>query len=134
LKKIGADEVIDYTKENFFDNGKKYDVVFDIVYTTPFSKCVGALNPEGVYLMANPGPRRMFRSIKLPGTNKKKIVFQFAAETPEDLRYLADLIVSGKIKPVISSTYPLHNLAAAHEHVEQGRKIGCFVVDNVCED
>jgi NADPH:quinone reductase-like Zn-dependent oxidoreductase len=131
LKNIGADDVIDYTKENFFDSRLKYDVIFDIVYSTPFSKCIEALNPEGVYLMANPGPRRMLRSIKIPGVSKKRIVFQFAAETPADLSYLANLIVAGKVKPVIGTTYPLHKLAEAHEHVEQGRKIGCFVVDHI---
>lgn len=130
LKSIGADEVIDYKKQNFYDASSKYDVIFDMIYTTPFSKCVAALRPQGIYLMANPGPGRMLRSINSPG-GAKRIVFQFAAETPQDLAYLADLIVSKKIKPVISRIYQLQEVAEAHLHVEQGKKIGCFVVDNL---
>lgn len=78
--------------------------------------------------MANPGPARMLRSLLLPKKNQKKVIFQFASETVEDLNYLADLVVKGKIKPVIDKTYPLEKTAEAHAYVDHGHKKGCVVI------
>jgi NADPH:quinone reductase-like Zn-dependent oxidoreductase len=128
LKSIGADHVIDYTAEDFSRNGKKYDVIFDMVYTTPYSKAIGSLKDGGIYLMANPGPRRMMRSAFLSIPGGKKVFFSFASETQEDLEHIADLMASGKIKAVIDRTYPLEKAAEAHAYVEKGLKKGCVVI------
>ena len=128
LRSIGADHLIDYSEGDYFENRIKYDVIFDMVYGSPYSKCIAALTERGVYLMANPGPARMFRSLWMPRKSKKKVIFQFAAETVEDLSYLADLVVSKKIKPVIDKTYPLEKTAEAHAYVEHGHKKGCIVI------
>jgi NADPH:quinone reductase-like Zn-dependent oxidoreductase len=128
LRAIGADHVIDYTQENFFISGEKYDVIFDMVYGSSFSRCIVSVTPEGSYLMANPDPLRMIRSLWVSLISKKKVIFEFAPGRVEDLEHVGDLIVSGKIKPAIDRRYPLENLAAAHDYVEKGYKKGCVVI------
>jgi NADPH:quinone reductase-like Zn-dependent oxidoreductase len=127
LRSLGADFVIDYTKQSFSDRSEKYDVIFDIVYGSSYSQCLNSLTPQGVYLMANPGVRGMFRSLWTSLTSKK-VIFAFAAETTSGLNHLADLIVKGKIKPVIDKIYALDQTAAAHTFVQNGNKKGCVVI------
>lgn len=128
LKSIGADHVIDYTKEDFSMQGKRYDVIFDMVYRSSFSKCINTLKETGCYLMANPGPRRMLISNWIEWTSRKKVKFAFARENEKDLSYLAELIAGGKIKPVIDRIYPLENVIEAHRYVEQSLKKGSVVI------
>lgn len=128
LINIGADYVIDYTKEDFHARGKKYDVIFDMIYKSSFTKCIDSLTAEGIYLMANTGPLRMIRGALLNRKSSKKTFFKPASETVSDLNYLAELIVNGKIKPVIDRVYPLEELAAAHAYVERSEKKGCVVI------
>jgi NADPH:quinone reductase-like Zn-dependent oxidoreductase len=128
LKSIGADHVIDYTKEDFSAQGKKYDVILDIVYTSSFGKCIDALTETGHYLMANTGPYRMLKSLWVEWTTRKKVKFAFAAETEKDLHYLVDLIATKKIKPVIDRIYPLEQIVEAHQYVGKRLKKGSVVI------
>jgi NADPH:quinone reductase-like Zn-dependent oxidoreductase len=128
LRSAGADHVIDYTKEDFSTSGVKYDVIFDIVYKTSFSKCVGALTGNGYYLMANTGPWRMLKSLWVELVTKKKVKFALAAETKEDLSFLAGLIAVKKIKPVIDRIYSLEETIEAHRYVEQSLKKGSVII------
>ena len=128
LQAIGADHVIDYTIGPYLQKGPKYDVIFDTVYQSSYSDCISALADHGVYLMANTGPRRMFRTILTSLTSKKKTIFQFAAETTEDLNYLSNLIATGKLTPYIDKTYPLDKTPEAHAYVQRGSKKGCVVI------
>lgn len=131
LRSIGADFVIDYTREDFSYSDVKYDVIFDTVYTSSYDKCMNALTAQGVYLMANPGPRRMLRGKWQTSKGSKRVVSTFAADSTEDLTYLASLITAGKIKPAIDKTYPLEETPAAHAYVEAGHKKGCVVIRNL---
>lgn len=131
LRAIGADQVIDYTKEDFSENGEKYDVIFDIVYNSSFAKCLRSLMSSGYYLMANPDPIRMLRALWVSKTTGKKVIFTFAGENAEDFRHLADLMAAGKIKAVIDRTYPLYKIAEAHDYVEKGLKKGNLVISMV---
>ena len=128
LRSIGADHVIDYTREDFSQNNIKYDVIFDTVYKSSFSRCINALKPDGCYLMANTDPMRMLRGLWVEWTTKKKMIFALAAETLEDMNHLAHLIATSKIKPFIDKTYPLEKVADAHTYVEGGFKKGCVVI------
>ena len=128
IKKSGADHVIDYTKEDFTKNGKKYDVIFDVVYGSSFNACINALTDEGCYLMANTNPTRMLRAVWKSWITKKKIIFALAGESVADMKYIADLIAAGKIKPLIDKRYPLAQTAAAHRYVEEGHKTGNVVI------
>lgn len=128
LRSIGADRVIDYTKEDFDADGTKYDVIFDTVYKSSFSRCANALTDKGCYLMANTDPWRMLKGCWLEWTTNKKVMFELAYETEQDLNFLASLIAEGKIKPVIDRSYPLEETADAHRYVEQGLKKGSVII------
>jgi NADPH:quinone reductase-like Zn-dependent oxidoreductase len=128
IKKIGADHVIDYTTEDFTKQGKKYDVIFDVVYGSSFSGCVNALQDNGCYLMANTNPTRMIKGLLVSRKTQKKIIFALAGESVEDMNYIAGLIAAGQIKPVIDKRYPLEQTAAAHRYVEDGNKTGNVII------
>ncbi len=128
LKSIGADYVIDYKNEDFTKQGKKYDVIFDVVYGSSYSGCIEALQDDGCYLMANTNPTRMLKGLWTSWTTQKKVIFAFAAERVVDLNYIADLIASGKIKPVIDKRYPLEQTTSAHRYVEGGHKTGNVII------
>jgi NADPH:quinone reductase-like Zn-dependent oxidoreductase len=128
LKSIGADHVIDYTKTDFSEGSVKYNVIFDAVYSSSFSKCVNTLTNDGWYLMANTSPGRMLKGAWLNRTSTKKTMFELAGENRADLEFLADLISKKKIKPVIDRIYPLEQTIEAHRYVEQGLKKGSIII------
>lgn len=128
LRSIGADHVIDYTKQDFSASGTKYDVIFDVVYTTSFSKCIQSLTNTGWYLMANTSPGRMLRGLWIEWTSGKKVKFALAGEPEKDLNYLADLLATKKIKPVIDCRYPLEQTMEAHRYVEKSLKKGSVII------
>jgi len=128
LRSIGADQVIDYTQEDFTESGETYDVIFDVVGKSSFSGSIRSLNENGFYLMTNPS-----RSYKVQGrrtsriSNKKVIVGGTDFKT-EDLFFLKELIEAGKIRSVIDRRYPLEQMAEAHRYVETGHKKGNVVI------
>jgi NADPH:quinone reductase-like Zn-dependent oxidoreductase len=128
LRTLGADHVIDYRSEDFSRNGIKYDVIFDTVYKSDFSRCINSLTEDGCYLMANPGPRRMILALWVSSTTRKKVIFEFAPERIEDMKHIAELIASGKIKTVIDRRYSLDQIKEAHAYVERGEKKGNVVL------
>jgi NADPH:quinone reductase-like Zn-dependent oxidoreductase len=128
LRSIGADHVIDYTKEDFSSSDIKYDVILDLVYKSSFSKCLRSITQTGYYLMANTGPRRMLKGLWVALTSSKKVKFALAGETEKDLSYLANLVAIKKIKPTIDRTYPLEQTIEAHRYVEQGLKKGSVII------
>ena len=130
LYSIGCSHVIDFGKEDFSTNGIKYNVIFDTVYVSRFSKCVDSLTDGGSYLMANTDPSRMLRALWVDRTTKKKLIFSLAGETEPELIFLADLIAAGKIKPYVDRIFPLDQIAEAHAYVENGLKRGCVVISH----
>ena len=128
LRTIGADHVIDYTKEDFTRSGETYDVILDVVGKSPFSRCVKSLRPNGRYILANPGLSQLIRGIAVSATGNKKVITGLAGYKPEDLLFLKELIEAEKIKTVIDRRYPLEQLAEAHRYVETGQKVGCVVI------
>ena len=129
LQSIGADHVIDYTKENFTQNGKIYDVIFDVVGKSSFSGSVKSLQENGRYLIANPTPSKMLRGSWVNMRTNKKVFFQPADHKLEDLNFLRDLVEEGILKPVIDRHYPLAQIPEAHRYVESGQKQGCVVIN-----
>lgn len=129
VKSIGADNVIDYTKADFAENGQTYDIIFDTVGKTTFSKCKGSLNRDGIFLESGIGlgilPHVLFTSIL--GGKKAKIAatgLREPKERLEDLRLLKTLLEEGKIIPVVDKSYPLEQIAQAHAYVDKGHKKG----------
>lgn len=128
VKSLGADNVIDYTNEDFSESGEAYDVIFDTIGKSPFSVSIKALTKNGCYLQANPTVSQMVRGLWTSMTSSKKVMFEFAAYRVEDLNYLKSLIEAGKLKSVIDRCYPLEQTAEAHRYVEEGHKKGNVVI------
>ena len=125
---IGADHVIDYTREDFTKNGKTYHVIFDVVGKSPYSSSLKSLKENGYYLLANPGLSQMIRGRWTGVTSSKKVITGAATGNSEDLIFLKELIESGKIKAVIDRYYPLEQTAEAHRYVEKEHKKGNVVI------
>jgi len=128
VRSIGADHVIDYTKEDFTKNGQKYDVILDTIAKSPFSGSVRSLNENGTYLNANPGPFGGIRTRMASKNSNKKILTWTAGYTTKNLLDLKELVEAGTIRPIIDRQYPLEQIAEAHRYVDTGQKKGNVVI------
>lgn len=132
VRSLGADQVIDYTCEDFTRNGSTYDIIFDTVGKCPYSRCKESLTENGIYLTTVPSPGVLLSAIR-PSRHGKKGLFLAAGLRPakdkaRDLEFLAGLIEAGKFKAVIDRQYPLEQMADAHRYVAQGHKKGNVVI------
>ena len=107
VRSLGADRVIDYTKEDFTKDAKTYDLIFDIVGATTFSRCQHSLKPRGVFLQNIMGLTDMVRILWTSIAGGKKLKGGVAMEHPERMNFIAELVAAGKLKPVIDRSYPL---------------------------
>jgi len=133
VKSLGADQGIDYTREDFIENSKTYDIIFDTVGKCSFSKSKDSLTDKGIYLTTVPTPVIMLQALWTARSGGKKVKFVAAGLRPakekiKDLVFLTELIEAGKIKPVIDSCYPLEQITEAHSYVEKGHKKGNVVI------
>ncbi len=129
VKSLGADHVIDYTRENFTGNGEKYDLIMDTVGNASFSRVKGSLREGGRLLAIVAGMPEMLQAPLVALTSNKKVIVGTAAERAEDLRLLATLAAEGKYQAVIDRRYPLEEMAEAHRYVDQGHKKGNVIVN-----
>jgi NADPH:quinone reductase-like Zn-dependent oxidoreductase len=128
VRSIGADEVIDYTREDFTSKGGTYDVIVDNVGNAPFSRVKGALEKGGrLLLVAGTLADMLLAPLVSLGSGKRVVVVPARARA-EDLRLLAGLAESGRFKPVIDRRYPFERIVEAHRYVDTGRKRGNVVV------
>jgi NADPH:quinone reductase-like Zn-dependent oxidoreductase len=112
VRSIGADKVIDYTKEDFRKNGETYDVIFDTVRKLKRSGCRRSLGKNGVFILS----------------------WSLTKESNEDLIHLKELVEAGKLRPVIDRTYPLEEVVEAHRYVDKGHKRGNVIITVVGDD
>jgi NADPH:quinone reductase-like Zn-dependent oxidoreductase len=127
LRSIGADNVIDYTQDDFTEGGEVYDVIFDVVGVISFSRSDRSIKENGTYLLANPASQ-MLQARWTRMRSSKTVIMGTASGTVEDLVYLRELIEAGKIRTVIDRTYPLEEIVEAHRYVEKGGKKGNVVI------
>jgi len=139
VKSIGADRVIDYTKEDFTKADQRYDVIYDLVGNHSFSERRRILTPNGICVLAGIGgaglhPETMgrigrnFWNAFLSNFSKQKFVFYIAKLTKDDFGVLRDLMQSGKVSPVIDRTYKLEQTVDAVRYMEEGHARGKIVI------
>jgi NADPH:quinone reductase-like Zn-dependent oxidoreductase len=128
LRSIGADHVIDYTREDYTKNGRKYDVIMDTIGGSPFAGSVRSLNENGTYLNVNPKMIHRLQMGWAKGKSNKKLLSWEGGYTTKNLLRLKELIEAGAIKPVIDRRYPLEQIAEAHRYVETDQKKGNVVI------
>jgi NADPH:quinone reductase-like Zn-dependent oxidoreductase len=128
VKALGADKVIDYTKEDFTESGNTYDLIFDVVGGTTFDRCQNSLKPDGIFLQNIMELIDIVRVIRTSITGGKKLKGGVAMEDPNRMNFIAELAAAGKLRPVIDRSYPLERIADAFRYVEQGHKKGNVVI------
>lgn len=129
VRALGADRVIDYTKEDFTVADAAYDVIFDTVGKSSFGRCLAALKPEGIYLSPTPmlSPsmlRKTGRRARFAATGLRR-----PADKAKDLVELFDWVREEKLRTVVEREYALADIVAAHARVETGHKVGSIVVN-----
>jgi NADPH:quinone reductase-like Zn-dependent oxidoreductase len=136
VRSIGADRVIDYTREDFTQSGQRYDLIFDLVANHSLLACRRVLNPKGIYIAAGVlSGRSMFsfltRAITGPVLSRfvsQKFVMFIARRSKEDLTILRDLMKAGKVTPVIDRCYRLSEVAEAIRYLEEKHARGKVVI------
>jgi NADPH:quinone reductase-like Zn-dependent oxidoreductase len=128
VESLGADKVIDYTKEDFTKSGQTYDIIFDTVGKSSVSGCKRSLKKNGFYLLTTFGLPKLVQILWLSITSSKKVFMGTLKERAEDLIFLKELIEAGKIKSVIDRSYPMEQIAEAHRYVETWNKKGNVVI------
>jgi NADPH:quinone reductase-like Zn-dependent oxidoreductase len=124
VRSIGADHVVDYTREDFTRGGETYDVIFDAVGKGSFSGCIKCLKQNGIYLLGNSGLSQQVRARWASATSSKKVIGGMLSYRTEDLVHLRNLIEAGKVRSVIDRRYQLEQIVEAHRYVDIGQKNG----------
>lgn len=124
VKGLGADKVIDYTKEDFTQNGEKYDLIFDTVNTISVTRAAKSLTPKGTMILSAAGMTEMLQGFWLNVSGGRKVLTGVISHKAEDIQFLKKLIETKKFKPVIDRSFPLAKIADAHAYVEKGHKKG----------
>jgi NADPH:quinone reductase-like Zn-dependent oxidoreductase len=129
VRSLGADKVIDYTKEDFTGNGETYDVIFDTVNKLSVPKSLKSLNRKGILLLSAAEMPQMTRGLLASITGSRKVKMGVTRQTAADISFLKKVIEEGKMKSVIDRTYPLEAMAEAHAYVEKGHKKGNVAIE-----
>ncbi len=130
VRGLGADRVIDYTSEDFTKDKQNYDVVLDSVGKSSFNRRKRLLKPDGIYVSSELGPlaQNPFLALMAPLHGGRKVLFPIPKHDQLMVRYLREMMESGKFKPVIDRTYPLDQIVEAYRYVETGQKTGNVVI------
>lgn len=131
VRSLGADEVIDYTKNDFTLAGNDFDYVFDAVGKSSFFKCRKLLKPKGVYVSTEFGylAQNLFLTLLTPIFGGKRVKFPIATDKKGDILFFKKLIESGKYRAIIDRRYPLSEIIEATKYVETGEKTGNVVIN-----
>lgn len=130
VKSLGADRVIDYTKEDFTQSGETYDLIFDTVGKSSLLQGKQVLNPGGRYLLSEFGLSAIAQMLWTSVVGSKKVIVAASnlSWATDDLHFFNEMVEAGKFKPVIDRRYPLEQIRDAHRYVEQGHKTGNVVI------
>ena len=130
VRSLGADRVVDYTKEDFTKIGHAYDFVFDAVGKSSFGACKRLLKPGGIYCSTDLGflAQNPILALWTSRFGSKRVIFPIPKTSKNDMLFLNELIEAGTFKPVIDRSYPLEHIVEAFRYVETGRKTGNVVI------
>lgn len=134
IRALGADELIDYTQEDFTQRGASYDFIFDTVGKSSFAKCKKLLTPKGIYISSEAGP--MAQNVWLTLWTKltrKKVLFPVPFKTEQSIPFIIKHLEQGVFTPLIDRSYALDDIVRAYEYVLTGQKVGNVVVRVVDE-
>jgi NADPH:quinone reductase-like Zn-dependent oxidoreductase len=134
VRSLGADKVIDYTREDFIDSGETYDLIVDILGKSSFSRVKRSLKPNGRCLLVSFKMKQLFQMLWTSMIGSKKVICVLSTEKAEDLVFIKELIEAGKIKTVIDKCYPLEQAAEAHRYVGKGHKMGSVIITVAQQD
>jgi NADPH:quinone reductase-like Zn-dependent oxidoreductase len=134
VKSLGADKVIDYTKQDFTHSGETYDLIFDVLGRSSFPDTKSSLKENGRCLYASFKSRQLLQMLSTSISGSKKVICALAPGGLEDLLSAKELIEAGKIKSIIDKSFPLEQTAQAHRYVEDGHKKGHIVITVVAEE
>jgi NADPH:quinone reductase-like Zn-dependent oxidoreductase len=128
VESLGADKVIDYTKEDFTQNGETYDLIVDVLGKSSFSQCKDSLKEAGRYVMTSFKMRDFVDMLRTSFGGGKKAICAILVAKPEDLVLTKELVEAGKLKAIIDKSFQLEQTADAHRYVESGQKKGNVVI------
>ncbi len=134
LRNIGADHVMDYTKKDYTNTGKTYDLILDVVAHRKLKDYVRALSDNGNFVIVGGSRSTLFKVIFLGrmatrNSNKKMGINDWHSDKKEDMRFLMELFEKGKVKPIIDKTYPLEEVPEAYRYLEGGHVKGKIVIN-----
>jgi len=128
VKSLGADMVIDYTREDFTENGETYDLIMDILGKSSFSRCKNSLKHNGKFLAVSFKMKQIVQMLWTSLTGGRKVICALSPDRAADLILIRELIEAGKIKSIIDKRFPLAQTAEAHRYVENGHNKGTVVI------
>ena len=128
LLALGADHVIDYTREDFTARAEVYDAIIDVVGKSPYSLSLKCINSNGCYILGNASAWNMLRSVWSRITVKQRVKTVLTGYKADDLAYLKELVEASKIHAVIDRVYQFDDIVAAHHYIEAGTKVGNVVM------
>ena len=128
VKSLGADQVVDYTRQDFTANGERYDVILDAAGTAPFSRIRDSLTKRGRFIPVLGSLSDIVLAPWVSATGKRRIVSGIVRSEAGDLLLLRDLATRGTYRPVIDRRYEFEQIVEAHRYVDTGRKKGSVVM------
>ncbi|MBN8645368.1 MAG: NAD(P)-dependent alcohol dehydrogenase [Planctomycetes bacterium] len=128
VRTLGAEGVIDYTRDDPFSRRAEFEAIFDTVGATTFARCKDALTPTGVFLPAVMTATEILQLLTTARSKGRRVRSGVTPERPHDLATVFDLVSSGALKPLIDRVYPLEDFVEAHRRVDSGRKVGSVVL------
>lgn len=129
VKSIGADKVIDYTKEDFTNNGEVYDVIYDSINALSVISASKSLTKNGTLILSSAGLAEMIVGAWISMTSSKKVLKGVISHNAESIAFLKKLIETGKYKALVDRTYPLSQISDAHAYFENGGKRGTITIN-----
>ncbi len=128
VRALGADHVIDYTQEDFTQNGEVYDLIFDVLGKRTYSECRNSLTPDGILLLASFKTKALLQMLGTKIAGGQKVICAMASESAGSLVFVKELAEAGQFRTVVDRGFPLDQAPEAHRYAESGSRRGAVVI------